>query len=183
MQLGMASALETLCGQSYGAGQYHMLGIYLQRSWLVQLPFTVALLPLFLFTTPLLRLLGQDEAVALMAGKISLWFIPTLFSFSLSFTLQMYLQSQSKNRVISYWAAISLGTHVLLSWLLAMRLNLGVAGVMSSTTIALWIPIVGQLLFVFGGWCSDTWKGFSYDAFKDLWPIVKLSCSSGIMVW
>lgn len=35
MQLGMASALETLCGQAYGAKQYHMLGIYLQRSWLV----------------------------------------------------------------------------------------------------------------------------------------------------
>jgi Na+-driven multidrug efflux pump len=34
-QLGMASALETLCGQSYGAKQYHMLGIYLQRSWII----------------------------------------------------------------------------------------------------------------------------------------------------
>ena len=32
MQLGMASALETLCGQAYGAKQNHMLGIYLQRS-------------------------------------------------------------------------------------------------------------------------------------------------------
>ncbi|WJX41189.1 hypothetical protein P8452_28580 [Trifolium repens] len=29
--LGMASALETLCGQAYGAGQYHMLGVYLQQ--------------------------------------------------------------------------------------------------------------------------------------------------------
>ncbi|KAI4337650.1 hypothetical protein L6164_016036 [Bauhinia variegata] len=28
--LGMASALETLCGQAYGAKQYHLLGIYLQ---------------------------------------------------------------------------------------------------------------------------------------------------------
>ncbi|KAF3327033.1 Protein TRANSPARENT TESTA 12 [Carex littledalei] len=28
----MTSALETLCGQAYGAKQYHMLGIYLQRS-------------------------------------------------------------------------------------------------------------------------------------------------------
>ncbi|KAK2992074.1 hypothetical protein RJ640_023457 [Escallonia rubra] len=29
--LGMASALETLCGQAYGAKQYHMLGVYMQR--------------------------------------------------------------------------------------------------------------------------------------------------------
>ncbi|KAF3446980.1 hypothetical protein FNV43_RR12160 [Rhamnella rubrinervis] len=33
--LGMASVLETLCGQSYGAKQYHMLGIYMQRSCIV----------------------------------------------------------------------------------------------------------------------------------------------------
>ena len=160
-----------------------MLGIYLQRSWLVLLPFTVALLPLFLFTAPILRLLGQDEAVALVAGKISLWSIPALFSFSLSFTLQMYLQAQSKNRVITYYAALSLSIHVLLSWFLTAKLGLGLAGVMSSTIIALWIPVVGQLLFALCGGCPDTWHGFSSDAFKDLWDVAKLSFSSGFMLW
>ncbi|KAI4366553.1 hypothetical protein MLD38_022416 [Melastoma candidum] len=33
--LGMASALETLCGQAFGAKRYHMLGIYMQRSWIL----------------------------------------------------------------------------------------------------------------------------------------------------
>ncbi|CAN1751637.1 Protein DETOXIFICATION 34 [Linum perenne] len=33
--LGMGSALETLCGQAFGAGQVHMLGIYMQRSWII----------------------------------------------------------------------------------------------------------------------------------------------------
>ena len=32
LQLGMGSAVETLCGQAYGAQKYDMLGIYLQRS-------------------------------------------------------------------------------------------------------------------------------------------------------
>ncbi|CAN1819589.1 Protein DETOXIFICATION 33 [Linum perenne] len=31
----MGSALETLCGQAYGAGQIRMLGIYMQRSWVI----------------------------------------------------------------------------------------------------------------------------------------------------
>jgi MATE family multidrug resistance protein len=30
--LGMASALDTLCGQAFGARQYHLLGIYKQRA-------------------------------------------------------------------------------------------------------------------------------------------------------
>ncbi|CAI8608751.1 unnamed protein product [Vicia faba] len=31
--IGMGSALETLCGQAFGAGKLDMLGIYMQRSW------------------------------------------------------------------------------------------------------------------------------------------------------
>ncbi|KAK8610045.1 hypothetical protein V6N13_026589 [Hibiscus sabdariffa] len=30
--------------------------------------------------------------------------------------------------------------------------------------------------------CKETWKGFSMLAFKDLWPVVKLSLSSGVML-
>ncbi|CAN1795114.1 Protein DETOXIFICATION 29 [Linum perenne] len=33
----MGSALETLCGQAYGAGQLDMLGVYMQRSWVILL--------------------------------------------------------------------------------------------------------------------------------------------------
>ncbi|CAN1237263.1 Protein DETOXIFICATION 34 [Linum grandiflorum] len=33
----MGSALETLCGQAFGAGQVHLLGVYMQRSWLILL--------------------------------------------------------------------------------------------------------------------------------------------------
>ncbi|KAJ4714514.1 Protein DETOXIFICATION [Melia azedarach] len=35
--LGMASALETLCGQASAAKKYFMLGVYMQRSWIVLL--------------------------------------------------------------------------------------------------------------------------------------------------
>lgn len=179
----MASALETLCGQAFGARQYHMLGIYLQRSWLVLLTCAILLVPVFVFTSPILRLLGQDAHIAATAGTLSLWFIPVIFSFIFSFTLQMYLQAQSKNNVIAYFAAVSLSLHVFLSWLMAMKLKLGVVGVMCSMNLAYWIPVFGQFGYVLCGWCSDTWKGFSPLAFKDLCPVFKLSLSSGAMLW
>ncbi|KAG6426629.1 hypothetical protein SASPL_110856 [Salvia splendens] len=34
--LGMVSALETLCGQAYGAKHYQMLGVYTTKCWRVQ---------------------------------------------------------------------------------------------------------------------------------------------------
>jgi len=179
----MASALSTLCAQAFGAKEFDMMGVYLQRSWIVLFSTAFCLLPLFLFTSPILKLLGQDENIAEVAETISLWSIPILFSFIVSFTTQMFLQSQSRNTIIAFLAAFSLITHVSLSWLLTMNFKLGIPGAMLSTILASWIPNIGQVIFITCGWCSDTWKGFSFLAFKDLWPVVKLSLSSGVMLW
>ncbi|CAM0874412.1 unnamed protein product [Alopecurus aequalis] len=180
--MGMASALETLCGQSYGARQYHMLGIYLQRSWIILFASAVAMLPIYLFTSPLLIFLGQDPAICAVAGTIALWYIPIMLSSVWSYTLQMYLQAQSKNAIITYLAFLNLGIHLLLSWLAMARFNLGLAGVMASNIIAVWIPVFGQLVFVFFGGCPQTWTGFSSAAFADLGAVFKLSMSSGVML-
>ncbi|KAL0351973.1 UNVERIFIED_CONTAM: protein DETOXIFICATION 27 [Sesamum calycinum] len=51
--LGMASALETLCGQAFGAKKYSMLGTYMQRSWIVLL----VLFP----PSPFIRLCNPDS--------------------------------------------------------------------------------------------------------------------------
>nr|KYP64007.1 Protein TRANSPARENT TESTA 12 [Cajanus cajan] len=180
--LGMASALSTLCGQAYGAKEYGMMGVYLQKSWIVLFLTATCLLPLFIFTSPILMLLGQDESIAQMAGIISSWSIPILFAFIVSFTCQMFLQSQSKNTIIAFLAGFSIIIHLFLSWLLTIKFKFEIAGAMTSMSLAFWIPNIGQLIFITCGWCSDTWKGFSFLAFKDLWPVVKLSLSSGVML-
>ncbi|CAL5193207.1 unnamed protein product [Lathyrus oleraceus] len=179
--LGMASALETLCGQAYGAKQYDMLGVYLQRSWIVIFTASLFLLPIYIFTIPILEALGQDKNIAIVAGSISLWSIGIVFAFSVSFTCQMFLQAQSKNKIIAYLAAVSISLHVFLSWLLTVKFKLGLNGAMTSILLAYWIPNLGQLIYILKK-CPDTWKGFSFLAFKDLWSVTKLSLSSGAMV-
>lgn len=183
MQLGMANGMETLCGQAYGAKQHHMLGIYLQRGWLVGTIACTLMLPIFIFTGPILRLIGQDEQIAEIAETIGLWFIPIIYSFMASYTCQMYLQAQSKNIIIAYLAVLSISIHLFLSWLLTMKFNFGVSGAMLSTVLAFWIPNIGQFMFITLGYCPQTWKGFSMLAFKDLGPVIKLSLSSGAMLW
>ncbi|XP_047330280.1 protein DETOXIFICATION 21-like [Impatiens glandulifera] len=180
--LGMASALETLCGQAYGAKQFPTLGIYLQRSWLILLMSTFCLVPIFIFAAPILKLLGQEDTIANMAGIIARWLIPIIFSFILSFSCQMFLQAQSKNIIISYLAAFSLTLHIFLSWLLTVKFKFGIPGAMISTILASWLPNVGQIIFITCGSCKDTWNGLSWLAFKDLFPIIKLSLSSGVML-
>uniref|UniRef100_A0A2N9GEI3 Protein DETOXIFICATION n=1 Tax=Fagus sylvatica TaxID=28930 RepID=A0A2N9GEI3_FAGSY len=180
--LGMSSATETLCGQAFGAKQYHMMGIYLQRSWIVDAVTATIMLPLFIFTTPIFRLLGEEEEIAIASEEISLWFIPVFYSYVFVFTIQMYLQAQLKNSIIGWLSAASFVLHILLSWIFVSILDLEVAGAMGAYNIATWLPIFGEFVYIFGGWCPNTWKGFTTAAFVDLWPIVKLSVSSGVML-
>lgn len=118
-----------------------------------------------------------------MPGTFSLWFIPIIIALAFSYTFQMYLQAQSRNVVVTYFVALALVLHVSCSWVLVIKLSLGVAGAMGSMVLAFWIPIFGQFGFLIFGGCPDTWKGFSMSAFHDLWPVIKLSLSSGAMVW
>uniref|UniRef100_A0A7N0VN44 Uncharacterized protein n=1 Tax=Kalanchoe fedtschenkoi TaxID=63787 RepID=A0A7N0VN44_KALFE len=159
-----------------------MLGVYLQRSWIINLAIGTILLPLYLFTTPIYLLLGQDEAIAERAGVVSLWFIPFLFQGCLSTNTQMFLQAQMRNRIVGWLSLASLAVHVLLSWIFVYKLNLGVPGAMVAFNISYWMIVVGQFVYIFGGWCPGTWTGFTTAAFTDLWPVLKLSVSSGVML-
>ncbi|OWM73147.1 hypothetical protein CDL15_Pgr001261 [Punica granatum] len=180
--LGMSSATETLCGQAFGAKQYHMLGIYLQRSWIINIITVTILVPIFICTAAIFKLLGEDDLIADSAGYIARWFIPILYYFIFSFTILSFLQSQLKNIVIAWLSSISFLLHVLLSWIFVTVLNWGIPGAMSAMIVASWFVVIGGFVYIFGGWCSNTWKGFSLAAFADLWPVIKLSVSSGVMI-
>nr|GLL47555.1 protein DETOXIFICATION 24-like [Ipomoea trifida] len=180
--LGMSSATETLCGQAYGAGQYHMLGIYLQRSWIVDLVTLTIFIPYYFFATPFFKLLGEEESIAEASGYISLWFIPFVYSVVFSTTIQMYLQAQQKNMIIAWLSIAQFVIHIPLSWLLVYKFEFGVSGAMSALSISSWFVVIGEFVYIFGGWCPNTWRGFTMDAFKDIFPVVKLSISSGLML-
>ncbi|XP_073030803.1 protein DETOXIFICATION 24-like [Primulina eburnea] len=180
--IGMSSATETLCGQSYGARQYHMMGIYLQRSWVVDFVTCTLLLPLFIFGASMFKLFGQEETISNAAGYISWWFIPMVYSFVFTLTMQMYLQAQQKNIIIAWISIVQLILHLPLSWLFVYVWHWGVDGAMAALCVSSWFVVFAELGYIIGGWCPHTWTGFSTSAFTDIWPVIKLSISSGIMV-
>ncbi|KAF5761330.1 putative multi antimicrobial extrusion protein [Helianthus annuus] len=181
-QLGMSSATETLCGQAFGAGQHHMMGIYLQRSWLVDFITLTILIPIFICGTQIFKLFGEEESIANSAGYLSLWFIPFVYNFVFSLTMQTYLQAQSKNMIIAWISAFQFAIHIPLSLLLIYTLNMGIPGAMIAMSMSSWLVVIGELVYIFGGWCPHSWKGFTVAAFKDLLSVVKLSISSGVMI-
>ncbi|XP_043708446.1 protein DETOXIFICATION 33-like isoform X2 [Telopea speciosissima] len=182
VMLGMGSALETLCGQAYGAGQITMLGIYMQRSWVILFVTSLFLVPIYVFSPPILKLFGQTDEIADATGKFALWMLPQLFAYALNFPIQKFLQAQRKVLVMAYVAGVVLVIHVLLSWLLILKLGWGLVGAAVSLNFSWWLVVLGQLAYIFI-WKSDgAWTGFSFQAFKDLFSFVKLSLASAVML-
>lgn len=180
----MASALETLCGQAYGAKQYSMIGTYyLQRSWLVLLAFAVLLAPTYIFSGQLLVVLGQPAEPCREAGLVSIYMLPLHFMFAIILPLNKFLQCQRKNWVIALSSVVGFPVHVGATWLLVQRFQLGVLGAAMSLNLS-WALITGlQLAYAIGGGCPETWSGFSSSAFLGLKDFVRLSVASGVMMW
>ncbi|BAF10465.2 Os02g0821500 [Oryza sativa Japonica Group] len=179
--LGMGSALETLCGQAFGAGQVAMLGIYMQRSWIILAASAALLSPLYVFAGPILRLLGQEESIAAAAGEFTVRIIPQMFALAINFPTQKFLQAQSKVTVLAWIGFAALLAHVGLLALFVSALGWGIAGAAAAYDVSSWLTALAQVAYVVG-WCRDGWTGLSRKAFNELWAFVKLSLASAVML-
>ncbi|KAL5797861.1 hypothetical protein ACOSQ2_002681 [Xanthoceras sorbifolium] len=183
LMLGMGSAVETLCGQAYGAHKYSMLGVYMQRSTILLTLTGIVLTLIYIFSKPILILLGQSEEIASAAAYFVYGLIPQIFAYAINFPIQKFLQAQSIVSPSAYISAATLGIHVLLSWLAVYKLGLGLLGASLILSLSWWIIVVAQFLYiVMSEKCKYTWDGFSVQAFSGLTSFFKLSAASAVML-
>lgn len=127
---GLASALETLCGQAYGARNFAMMSVTLVRA---QLVCAVAVLPTLLLwgsgrLAQLLPALGQQADIAEPASRLLWYMSPALALSVLSETVAQYLLAQSKALPIMVSSLVGLGLSPLLYWGMVFGLGLGLKG-------------------------------------------------------
>ncbi|QHO11433.1 hypothetical protein HN873_051079 [Arachis hypogaea] len=182
IMIGMGSALETLCGQAFGAGKPEMLGVYMQRSWIILNTTALLLSLLYVFARQILKAIGETTAIAEAAGVFALYMIPQLFAYSMNFPIQKFLQAQSKMMIMAWTAAVALVAHAVLSWVLMLKLGWGLVGAAAVLNAAWWFMVIVKIGYVVCGYCGKTWRGFSFQAFQNLWAFLRLSFASAIML-
>lgn len=183
LMLGMGSAVETLCGQAYGAHRYEMLGVYLQRSTVVLTLTGLPVTLIYVFSKKILVALGESTAVASSAAIFVYGLIPQIFAYAVNFPIQKFLQSQSIVSPSAYISAATLGVHLMLSWVTVYRMGLGLVGASLVLSLSWWIIVVGQLVYILmSEKCRSTWSGLRWEAFNGLWEFVKLSAGSAVML-
>ncbi|KAK8953635.1 Protein TRANSPARENT TESTA 12 [Platanthera guangdongensis] len=183
LMLGMGSAVETLCGQAYGANKHEMLGVYMQRSTILLTATAVPLAVAYALSRPLLILLGQSTEIAAAASTFVYGLIPQIFAYAVNFPIQKFLQAQSIVAPSAYISTATVVVHLLLSWIVIYKLELGLLGASLVLSVSWWIIVVAQFVYVATSKrCRDTWAGFSWEAFSGLPEFLKLSTASAVML-
>ncbi|XP_031278529.1 protein DETOXIFICATION 40-like [Pistacia vera] len=183
LMLGMGSAVETLCGQAYGARKYEMLGIYLQRSTILLTLTGILLSFIYIFSKPILILLGESPEIASAAAVFVYGLIPQIFAYSLNFPIQKFLQAQSIVAPSAYISTATLVIHLLLSWVAVYKIGLGLLGASLMLSFSWWIIVVAQFIYILKSEkCKYTWEGFNIQAFSGLPSFFKLSAASAVML-
>ncbi|KAJ8752357.1 hypothetical protein K2173_003993 [Erythroxylum novogranatense] len=183
LMLGMSSALDTFCGQSYGAKQYHMLGIHTQRAMLV---LSLACIPLAIVwanTRSILEALGQDEDVAVQAGIYARFLIPTIFAYGLLQCLVKFLQTQNIVFPMMLISGVTALLHLPVCWILVFKSGLGMKGAALANCFSYWMNVLLLAIYVkFSSLCTKTWTGFSKEALHNIPYFLRLAIPSALMI-
>ncbi|XP_042491911.1 protein DETOXIFICATION 18-like [Macadamia integrifolia] len=180
---GLSGALETLCGQAYGANAYRMLGIYLQSSAIISFIFSVVASILWFFSEPILVLLHQDPQVAQVASIYLKCLIPGLFAYGFLQCILRFLQTQSVVKPLIVCSLVPLGIHIGLTYLLVHLTPLGFKGAPVAAVLSLWLSVFMLAFYLkYSVKFKLTLEGFSMESIHHLLPNMKLALSSAVMV-
>ncbi|KAJ0972486.1 hypothetical protein J5N97_020445 [Dioscorea zingiberensis] len=179
--IGLGSALDTLCGQAFGAGQVERLAVYMQLSLIILFLSALLMSPVYIFATPILRLLGQDKEIAVLAGKFSVRILPQLFAMAMTFPVQKYLQAQSKVSLLTCITFGGLLLHVGLLGMFVYVFDWGLNGAAAAYNLSSWAVSIAQLVYIIV-WHNFAWTKFSLSStLNEVWSFLKLSLASAMM--
>ncbi|KAK4608569.1 hypothetical protein RGQ29_002109 [Quercus rubra] len=181
--LGMASALETLCGQAYGAQQYQKIGI---QTYTAIFSLNLVCLPLCLLWMnmgKLLSLIGQDPLISHEAGKFTMWLVPALFAYATLQPIVRYLQTQSIVKPMLITSFVILCFHIPLCWVLVFKSGLGNLGAALAMGISYWLNVILLGLYAkYSSACKKTLVPISKELFQGIGEFFRFAIPSAIMV-
>ncbi|GMY18482.1 protein DETOXIFICATION 12-like [Fagus crenata] len=181
--LGMASALETLCGQAYGAQQYGKIGI---QTYTAIFSLNLVCLPLsliWIYMGKFLSFIGQDPLISHEAGKFTMWLIPALFAYATLQPLIRYFQTQSLVKPMLISSCVVLCFHIPLCWILVFKSGLENLGAAVAIGISYWLNVILLGLYMtYSSACKKTLVPISMEIFQGMGEFFRFAIPSAIMI-
>ncbi|WRX28839.1 Multi antimicrobial extrusion protein - like 10 [Theobroma cacao] len=185
--IGLSGALETLCGQGFGAQLYRTLGLYLQASSIISFFFSITISILWIYTEPIFLLLHQDPQISKTAALYIKYLIPGLFAYGFVQNILTFLRTQSILLPLVWFSVLPMAIHFVVVYTLVNRTSLGFQGASLAASISLWISFLSLATYViFAKRLKQTWEGLSSESFRYILKNLKVALPSAAMhlaVW
>lgn len=181
---GIATSLDTLCPQAYGAGQYMHVGIHTQRCILFSLAVFIPASMVWYFSGYLLSFIITDEKVIMLTQQFLRILIlagPPYICFENG---KRFLQAQGIFDAGTYILFITAPINVFLNWLLIYSDTFGVGfiGAPIASVINFWAMFLLLVLYVVYVDGLSCWGGFTLEALNHWYDLSKLAIPGIVMI-
>uniref|UniRef100_A0A0D9W8D9 Protein DETOXIFICATION n=1 Tax=Leersia perrieri TaxID=77586 RepID=A0A0D9W8D9_9ORYZ len=185
---GLAMGMEPICGQAFGAGNYALLGVTMQRTVFLLLAAAIPIGGLWVQMRPLLLFCGQDAGIAAVAEIYIFASLPDLVLQAFLHPMRIYLRTQSINLPLTVCAGLAIAIHLPINYVLVVVLGLGVKGVALASVLANLNLVLFLLAYIFFKGVHKRTGGFglSAECFRGWGELVSLalpSCVSVCLEW
>ncbi|KAA8532618.1 hypothetical protein F0562_032566 [Nyssa sinensis] len=181
--LGMASALETLCGQAYGAEQYKKLGTQTYTAIFSLIIVCVPISIIWMYMGKILIFIGQDPLISHEAGKFTMWLVPALFAYATLQPLVRYFQTQSLVLPMLISSCATLCFHIPLCWMLVFESGLDNLGAALAISISYWLNVIFLGLYMkYSSSCEKTRVPISMEMFQGIGEFFRFAIPSAVMI-
>jgi len=181
---GLATGLDTLCAQAYGAGRLDLVGLHVQRMACLQLLITIPIGALWACSPQLLPSLVPEQDLAQMAGKFLRILLLGAPGYALFEVGRRFVQAQGLFHAPLLVMLFGLPINLVLNWLFVFKLDWGFTG--AALALSLTRDILPVLLLVYVLLIKPSslkcWGGFGKSTFKDWGLMIKLSVPGIFMV-
>ncbi|KAL3302188.1 MATE efflux family protein [Colletotrichum asianum] len=177
---GMATALDTLCAQSYGSGDLHTVGMHVQRMVLLMELACVPIGAFWIASPYLLSFVVKQPHLAGTFLRMSAIGLPAQALFEAA---RRFLQVQGDFHTAMLMIALCTPVNALLSWTLAFPLGMGLDGAALGSSASQILRAAALLLYIAsarGSWSHRCWGGFSRDALRGWGLMVRLSFAGSV---
>ncbi|ODQ65040.1 MATE efflux family protein [Nadsonia fulvescens var. elongata DSM 6958] len=181
---GLATCLDTMCAQAYGAGHFDLVGLYFQRCTLMILLCFIPVAFMWIFSGSLLGYMIKEENLVRLAAqylRILCFGAPGFIIFE---TGKRFVQAQGIFSASTFVLLICGPLNAILNYVLVWNsyIGIGYAGAPLAVAITNWLMPLLLFIYVYFIDGMKCWKGFSRAAFTNWGPMAQLAIPGVIMV-
>ncbi|MEW5297746.1 MAG: hypothetical protein WDW36_000930 [Sanguina aurantia] len=185
--LGVVAAMETFCGQAYGAKRYLSLGTVLQRALLITTLFNLCCVACWGQAERLMLAMGQDPQISRAAGRFTLLLAPCLLMDGWDQCMRRYLSAQSVVQPLMLVTLVATMMTPFYLWYFIVSCGMGFDGAAIAWNCCQATSTTGLLLFVLYHNAGQdpvtrTWGGWSRDSLQDWDLYIRVALPSAVMI-